>query len=182
MHILYSTNPLDAKIEGEMRQWFRDNFGDDDAKTLIEWLWDNHRDGVRFVEALSAIAVETEKNGLQFVHNLLDMARKPKLVRDAEMELIAWAKPRIEKATATIRGHRGSPESKKSEMDNFVFALEEKLYTMWPGKHRATMKGAILAAFRDVEGRLELNVATLVKTLNIEDPMSATAATAGRHR
>lgn len=180
MDFLYSTNQKDAKLEAELRQWLRDNFGEQDAKTLISWVWDNHKNGVGFVEALASICAETELNGRKFVHNLLEVAQKPKLVRDAEMEIFAWAKPRIEEATAKIRACGGDPQAKRAEMDAFVFALEDKLYNMWPGKHRATMKGAILTAFKDLGGRLEFNTGLLVQTLNMEDPLAATASTSGR--
>lgn len=175
MHILRSTNPADARVEAEMRQWYIDNFGADDARTLIEWVWENHKNGVRFVDALVEIAKETQVHGKQFVHNLLDVARKPKHVREAEVEILAWAKPRIEAAVARVIGHRASEKAKREEVNAFVEALQEKLWTMWPDKHRATMKGAVLSAFRDVDGRFELNVAALVKALNLEDPLAATA-------
>jgi hypothetical protein len=178
--LLYSKRPRDAKVEAEMRQWFRDNFGEVDAKTLIDWVWENHKDGIRFVDALVEIGVETQKNGKQFVHNLLEVARKPKHVREAEIELLMWVKPRLEKAVATVLGHRGDPDVKRQEFDGFLHALEDKLWNMYPSKHRATMKGAILSAFHDSNGRVDLNIADLVKTLNLEDPLSATANTAGR--
>lgn len=173
--ILRSTNPAEARVEAEMRQWYVDNFGASDARTLLDWIWENHRDGVRFVAALVEIAKQTQLHGKEFVHNLLDVARKPKAVREAEMEILAWAKPRIEAAVARVIGHRVSEDVKREEVNAFIEALQEKLWTMWPDKHRATMKGAVLSAFRDIDGRFELNVAALVKALNLEDPLAVTA-------
>jgi hypothetical protein len=179
--ILYSTNPDDARVEADMRQWYRDNFGEEDTRVLLDWLWDhNGKNGVRFVDALVHIAKETQIHGKQFVHNLLEVAKKPKHVREAEVEILAWAKPRLEKAAAVVMGHRGNPDVKRQEFDAFLHALEDKLWNMYPSKHRATMKGAILSAFQDVNGKTELRVSDLVKALNLEDPLAATAGTAGR--
>lgn len=164
-----------------MRQWFRDNFGEEDARALIEWLWDhNGKSGVRFVDALVHIARETETHGKGFVQNLLDVARKPKFVREAELEILAWAKPRLDKAAAIVLGHRGEERVRRDVFDEFLHGLEEKLREMYPGKHRATMKGAIVSAFCDVNGKAEFRVADLVKALNLEDPLAVTASTAGR--
>lgn len=179
--ILYSTRPEDARVEAELRQWYRDNFGAEDARVLLEWLWDhNGKSGVRFVDALVHIARETQAHGKAFVYNLLDIAKKPKEVREAELEIIAWAKPRLERSAAQIQGHRGEESVKRAEMEAFIAALQEKLWKMWPGKHRATMKGAVLSSIVDRDGKVELRVADLVKALNMEDPLAVTAATAGR--
>lgn len=179
--ILFSKNVEEARVEAEMRQWYRDNFGDTDANDLVNWLWEhNGRNDVRFVDALVHIAKETSEQGPKFVHNLLDVIRKPAEVRDAELQILAFMKPRIDKAVTVIRGHRAAPEVVQEEFDKLMFDLEDLVKKMFPGKHRATRKGAMVASLQNVNGAVSLNVATLVKTLMGEDALAATASTAGR--
>lgn len=179
--LLRATRNEEAEVEARALQRLKDRFGDVDTSTLAEWVWDRHRDGVRYVEALSAIAAEVENQGEHIFHNLLDVAKKPKHIRDAEMDIFAWVKPRLEQASNTIRGHRGDPRVKEEVTRAFFAELENYLHRVWP-RHRATTRGAIFSAFRDEGGRLSFNVAELVRVLDMEDPLSATADTAGAHR
>jgi hypothetical protein len=173
--ILRCTNENDARVEAEMRQWYRDNFGATDADALLSWVWENHRDGVTFLDAIIAIARETEQQGKQFAHNLLEIAKKPKDVREAETEIVAWATPRLQAAANTIRGHRGDPRVAREELDGLMLALESKLRRMFPHVHRALMKGAMASALVKANGAISLDVAALVKALNMPDPLAATA-------
>lgn len=173
--ILRSTRPEDAVVEAEMRQWFRDNFGADDSAALLEWVWENHRDGVRFVDALVTIARETDENGKGFAQNLIDLAKKPRATREAETEIIAWVTPRIEKAAAIVRGHRGDLKVARAELDGLMIDLESKLRRMFPHVHRALMKGAMASSLRMVDGKFTVDVAALVKALQLPDPLAATA-------
>jgi hypothetical protein len=173
--ILRSTRPEDAVVEAEMRQWFRDNFGAEDSTALIDWVWENHRDGVRFVDALVTIARETSENGKGFAQNLIDLAKKPRATREAETEIVAWVTPRIEKAAAIVRGHRGDPSVARAEFDGLMIELEAKLRRMFPDVHRALMKGAMASSLRMVDGKFSVDVAALVKALQLPDPLAATA-------
>lgn len=158
-----------------MRQWFRDNFGAEDSTALIDWVWENHRDGVRFVDALVVIARETSENGKGFAQNLIDLAKKPKATREAETEIVAWVTPRIEKAAAIVRGHRGDPSVARAEFDGLMLELEAKLRRMFPHVHRALMKGAMASSLRMLDGKFSVDVAALVKALQLPDPLAATA-------
>jgi hypothetical protein len=75
-----------------------------------------------------------------------------------------------------VRGHRGDAEVARAEFIELVTALEEKLWDMFPGLHRATMKGAILSGFSHAGGSFSLNVAQLVRALMLKDPLASTAA------
>lgn len=176
MIILRATQPKDAEAERELRLWLRANLGETDAEELVAWVWESHRNGVTYVDALAAIVRETGTRGKEFAYNLLEHARKPKEVREAEAELISWSKPRIEAAANKVRGHRGDPAVAREEFVNLCEELQEKLFKMFPLKHRATMKGAMQTGFQHTGGSFTLNVALLVKVLFMEDPLAATAA------
>lgn len=171
--ILLSTDPR----EPAARQKFIDVLGSDDAEVLVQWVYENQgRNSVSYGQALAHIAAEIDVHGPGFAHNLLDAAKKPRHVWEAERELIAWATPRIEAACNVVRGHRGDADVAKKEFDQLCYGLEEKLWNMFPHKHRATMKGAIIGSFQHKGGSMALNVAMLVKALNLDDPLAATAA------
>jgi hypothetical protein len=171
--ILLSDDPR----EPQCRQRLIDILGQEDATVLVQWLWDRHRPGGNptFGQALAAITMQTDQHGPQFARNLLDFAKKPRHVAEAEMEIMAWIKPRIEAAAAKVAGHRGDPDVAKAEFDILCYGLNEKLWNMYPHKHRATMKGAIVSSFEHKGGAFSLNVASLVKALEMDDPLKATA-------
>ena len=172
--ILFSNDPR----EPQCRQRLIDILGQEDATVLVTWLWERHHLGSSptFGEALAAITMQTDQHGHQFARNLLDVAKKPKHVSEAELEIMAWIKPRLEAAATKVQGHRGDPDVAKAEFDVLCYGLNEKLWNMYPDKHRATMKGAILTAFEHKGGAFSLNVAKLVQSLNLDDPLKATAA------
>lgn len=171
--ILLSQDPR----EPQCRQRLIDILGKEDATVLVTWLWERHHAGKSptFGEALAAVTQQTDQHGPQFARNLLDMAKKPRHVSEAEMDIMAWIKPRLEVAAAKVVGHRGDPEVAKAEFDTLCYGLNEKLWAMYPDKHRATMKGAIISAFEHKGGAFSLNVAKLVRNLELEDPLKATA-------
>lgn len=170
--ILLSSDPR----EPAARQKFINILGAEDAEVLTQWVYENQgRNSISYGEALAHIANEIDAHGPKFAHNLLDAAKKPRHVWEAERELLAWAGPRIAAACNVVRGHRGSADVAKQEFEQLCYALEEKLWNMFPHKHRATMKGAIVGSFQHKGGEIALNVAMLVKALNLDDPLAATA-------
>lgn len=170
--ILLSTDPR----EPGARQKFINVLGAEDAEVLTQWVWENQgRNSVSYGQALAHIAAEIDVHGVSFAHNLLEAAKKPRHIWEAERDILAWATPRIQAACATVRGHRGDPHVAQQEFEQLCYALEEKLWSMFPDKHRATMKGAIIGSFQNKNGGMALNVAMLVKALNLDDPLAATA-------
>ncbi len=172
--ILFSQDPR----EPQCRQRLIDLLGQQDATDLVLWLWENHKDGKEptFGQALAAITMQTDQHGVQFARNLLDHARKPKHVREAEIEIMAFITPLIHEAAETVRRNGGLEKVGNEEFHLLCYKLLEKLWKMYPYKHRATMKGAILGAFQHRNGAFTLNVAALVKNLEGTDPLEATAA------
>lgn len=171
--ILLSADPC----EPDARQKLINVLGTEDAEVLVQWIYENQgRNSISYIHALTHVAAEVDANGPGFARNLLDAAKKPKHIWEAERELLAWAMPRIEAACNVVRGHRGDPEVAKTEFDLLCYDLEEKLWNMFPHKHRATMKGAMISSFQHKGGSMSLNVAMLVKALNLDDPLAATAA------
>jgi len=149
--------------------------GEEDGKTLINWLWETHRGRGNYADILSAVVEHTLAEGPTFAQNLLTMAKKPKAISEAELEIMAFITPRINAAVNTVRGHRGDQKVAAQEFEQLCYALEEKLFRMFPAKHRATMKGAIISAFTH-KGGYTLDVAKLVQALFMEDPLASTAA------
>ena len=172
--LLLSADPS----EPQHRRTLEDLLGREDADVIVRWLWENHRNRKEptFGKVLEAIVQQTMVKGPAFARNLLDFAKKPKHVREAELEMMQWITPRINAAALKVHGHRGNQDVARSEFDLLCYQLEEKLCEMWPGKHRATMKGAIICAFEHRQGEFSLNVAKLVEALNMHDPLEATAA------
>lgn len=172
--LLLSADPA----EPVHRRALENMLGEADADTLVRWLWENHANRLQptFGQVLEAVTKQTMVKGPAFAHNLLDFAKKPEHVQEAELELMQWITPRINEAAVKVQGHRGDPDVARAEFDDLCYRLEEKLCRMWPGKHRATMKGAIICSFEHKNGAFSLNVAKLVKALNLRDPLEATAA------
>jgi hypothetical protein len=182
--ILHSTTPEDGEVEKQIRGWFEDNFGREDAEALVEMIWLRERNGARLVDALVVIAKEYkahEQNSVAeakaFLGNLLDMARTPAAVREAEMDLLGYARPILERLAARIQGHRGDPIVREESLEEFRALVREKIRSMWPRKHRAAIDGALVVAARAEGGRLVFNARACVKALEMNgDPLEATAA------
>jgi hypothetical protein len=172
--ILLSNSPHEAAC----RQKLIDALGAEDEEVLVQWLYERHcgRTSPTFGEVLDAISKQTEQYGVKFAQNILDVAKKPKHIREAEVELIAWIGPKVEHAASIVQGHRGDFAIAKEEFDKLCYELEEKLCAMFPGKHRATMKGAIVSSFLHKGGAFSLDVSALVRALEMKDPLEATAA------
>ncbi len=166
--ILYSADPR----EPALRQKLIDILGSVDAGTLIRWVRETHAaQEISFGDALALIVEQTEVQGLKFAHNLLEVAYKPRDVREAEMEIFGWAKPRIEKAAAVVLGHRGDQEVAKKEFADLCVGLMEKLHHLFPSKHEAVLRGAVVLAFTHKNGQFSLDTAALVKAVNTPMPM-----------
>jgi len=171
--MLLSSDPREPRC----RQVLTDLLGSADATDLVRWLWERHHAGSAptFGDALAAVTEQTERNGLQFARNLLDVARKPKHVSEAECDVMAWVIPRIEEAAVTVQGHRGNPEVAREEFAALCWQLEEKLRRMFPDAHRASLRGAVVSSFVHQGGAFSLDVAALVRALHLPDPLAVTA-------
>lgn len=171
--ILLSSDPREAPC----RQKLIDVLGAEDATVLTTWLWERHHAGKSptFGDVIAAIVQKTEIHGPTFAKNLLDAAKKPREQSEAEIEIMAWVTPRIHAAAARVMGHRGDQDVARAEFDTLVRELEAKLWNMFPDKHRATMKGAIVVSFKHKGGEFVIDVGALVRALFLTDPLAATA-------
>ena len=157
--ILISDDPR----EPVFRQRLVDMLGAEDARQLVGWVHETHRSqGITFADALSIVLNGIDRQGLSFAHNLLEVAWKPRDVREAEMEILDWARPRIERAAATVLGHRGDAVVAKREFADLAVELMEKLHRLFPDSHEATLRGAVVLALKHEGGQFTLNVAELV--------------------
>lgn len=170
--ILLSKDPR----EPALRQKLIDLLGGEDAETLVQWVYENEgRNNVRYCQALYVIVMGIETQGMGFAHNLLEAAKKPKHIWEAERQILGWLIPRLKEAGVVIQGHRDDPVAVDAEREKLIEGLLEMLWKMYPDKHRATMKGAVVGSFQRKGSEIGFNVAMLVKALNLEDPLWATA-------
>jgi hypothetical protein len=166
--ILCSTDPR----EPTCRQALIDKLGREDAEKLIRFVLETHEtQGLSFGDALALIVEQTERLGLPFAHNLLEMAWKPREVREAEIEILGWAKPKIEQAANVVLGHRADPSVAKKQFADLCVELMDKLTRMFPDKHVAAVRGAVLVAFTHKDGQFSLDVAALVKAIHTPIPL-----------
>lgn len=178
--LLRCTTSPESADELELRKWLVDKFGETDEETLARYVWENHKGrGVEYLQVLAAFVRETAANGTGFVRKLLDGAAKPLEQRQAEIELLAWWTPRKDAAIAKVNRYRGEDQKKaaREEYDALVRGLIWTVHQMWPDKHRATVKGAVLAAFVHDEdgGNYTFEVSRLVGALANPDPLAANA-------
>ncbi len=170
--ILLTNNPA----ERELRSWLINAIGEEDQRVFVEWVWDNHRaSGVSYVDALAAIVQETGERGPGFLHNLLDFAKKPKEVRELEQQIIAWANPKIRAAAAVVAGHRGDQDVARDQQQTFADEFVSFLRRLFPHTHRAAMHGAVVSTLKNENGAFTLDVAGLVKSLRMDDPLASNA-------
>ncbi len=177
--ILRSTSPESAEVEQKLYDWFIENFGEEDTKTFLEWLWGREK-GERYVLAMQHIAKETAARGKPFFHNILEHAKldtKTKEQRDAEEELLSAMLPVIERVKTNIQGHRGAEDAREEGLREIRVRLRETLRRMFPSKHRATLDGAIMCGTLLQGGFPTLNCAAVVAALmKHEDALATTAA------
>lgn len=167
--ILLSDDPREPRN----RQRLIDLLGAEDAGVLVRWVHETHRaQGIAFGDALQTIADETDARGPQFARNLLDVARKPKHVRDAEVEILSWVKPRVDRAIAVVMGHRGNADVAREQYGLFIEELRAYLNRNYK-RHQATIDGAIMTGCSHNNGQFEVRVHQIVAALDLKDPMSA---------
>lgn len=168
--ILLSNDPR----EPAARQRLVDLLGAEDARVVAQWVLETHRRfGASYGEALEHVTQECATKGRGFSSNLLEIAKKPKHLREAEMEITAWVVPKISTAVTTIRGHRGNPEVADRLYKELVAELDSTLARWYPSVHEATRRGALLTSCSHAEGQISINVAALVRALDLPDPMRA---------
>lgn len=168
--IHFSADPREPRD----RQFLIDELGQEDAEVLVSWIKDTHRaQGMPFGDALNLVAENTRVHGKRFAQNLLDMAKKPKHIRTAEMDLLGWVKPRVEKASAIVLGHRGDPRAVQSEFGILVEDLMAYLRRTYPKTHEATVRGAVLTGCSHKNGAFSVEVHTIIAALDLKDPLSA---------
>ena len=166
----------ESDAELEIRKWLQNELGVADELALSGWLWENHgRSGVAYVDALAEVARAIHAKGKPFAHALLEIAKKPKDRREAETEILHFMSPRLQKATSTVRGHRGDPKVAEQEFNELQAELMWKLRAMYNNSASFT-RGAILSAFVHREGAFELVIAKLVEQMCQEDPLQTNAA------
>ena len=161
--------------ELEVRKQLVGILGEEDERTLSRWVFENHRDGVRYTQALKSIFEGASVYGKQFLENLLDVAKKPKEVAQAEVAVFAWVKERTVLVVKTVQRSKDKEKAAKEELDGFMHDFVGYLHRMFPDKHRATVHGAIIGGMRHVEGKFSVDVAGIVKALFNEDPLAANA-------
>jgi len=180
--ILRSKAPELGEDEKRILNWFEENFGLEDTATLASWVWDKERNDGKYVAALWHIAGQMKdherrdpKSGRRFVQNLVEFARKPRVDRDAEVELAEHMREKVAKGMAWVRGHREDQAAKDEIVGDLRRHLREKLRQMWPDKHRATIDGALMVGLSARGGKPFLDFAAIVKAMNEPDPLATNA-------
>jgi len=170
--ILRTSDPA----EKEVIDWYVENFGKEDAMTVIDWIWSRERTTGRFVGALLHVANEVQSQGRQFFHNLLVHTRIPRPQREAEEQIMERVRPFVEKARITILGHRGAEDAVEEAMRELRVHVREEIRKMWPDRHRATIDGAILSATSGRGGPAIIDFKKLVAALVAPDALATTAS------
>jgi hypothetical protein len=174
--LLRSTDIKDSEDEKKILDWFVENFGEADARDLVEWVWARERNPSRYVLALFHIAREVKLHGKVFVQRILDHARSLFPHREKEEQLMAATLPFVEKARITIQGHRGDEMAVEESMRELRVRLRENIRRIWPEKHRATIDGAIVTATQVRGAACIIDFRKLVTTLAGTDALAETAA------
>lgn len=169
--ILRTTQPQHAADEKELRDWLQANLGVEDAELLAAWIWENeHRTGpVAYLSGLAQVVQGAATMGRSFVGNLLDMAKKPKEVRDAELELTRFAGALLRKLTDRVRAHGGDPAAAHEAELELRARVREKVEAMWPGTPDYIINGAMAVGVTHKNGAFGVEVAHLVKGMLQED-------------
>lgn len=172
--ILKSTDPKESQAEKDIVQWFINNFGETDAHTVCDWVWARERNPVKYVDTLVHIAKKSS-NDRDFFNNVLKYAQTQQAtpeIRDAQMHLEAKFLPMVERARIKIGGHRGDPKLVEEALEEMRKKLEDEIRKMWPGKHRATVHGAIMCG----TSPRGIDFGAIARALiNNKDPLEANA-------
>lgn len=178
--ILRAQTPHDAKDEAELRNWLVKELGEEDQRILAEWVWDVHRDGVRYVDALAVIIRHGGPLPLDerkaFFGRLLEVAKRPHDIREAELDLLAWFNTHSKTAVAAVNQNGATQSAAQAEMNALIEKLEAKVHKMFPGCHRASVRGAIISSFTDTGGEFKFDAHRLVQALSSkQQPLAETA-------
>ena len=177
MTMLLRASERDSLHELELRKWLVGELGEADEATLSSWIWERHqREPGEYVDVLAEIVRQGGARGKAFVGPLLDLARKPREVREAEIAIAQWVKPRLDHAVSVVRLHGGSQEAAEGEYKLFLDDLTAMLRGMYPLAHRATMTGALASSVKHGGGSFTVDAAKIVHCLGMPEPLAATAA------
>lgn len=153
--------------EPALRAWLESALGASDAADLATWFGDHYR-GPAYVQAIEDVKRQTIAHGPGFLRNLVAHARKPREQREAEEQLLAWWLPRARRA-AEIVSRSGEPEAWRGEYDRLVSDAETELRKLFPGRHDATYRGALVSTLRWAGTDISLDYARVVEFLMQDD-------------
>jgi hypothetical protein len=176
--ILRSTDPNQAELEKLFRTHLVDSLGEEDASTLIEWVWSNStRLGIgSFVSGLGDLVMAIERGGRDAIRKLLDVAKRTPEERDAIVQLEAWFMPRGNRTAANIyRDGFADDAKKKKHMSELADELMNELHRMWPRAHQATVRGAVLEGLEAAPEGVRLHADQVVRSMMAPDPLADTA-------
>lgn len=182
--ILRCLTEQESKDERELRVWLALNIGETDEATLTEWVWSNHHgSGIKYLEALAAIIQQTATRGREYVNGLLEMARKPRARREAEMDLLQWWIPLSNRAIAKVKDCKAEDRAAAAheEFGGLIELLTAKLHAMFPDKHRATIRGAVAVAFVKAPTGWEFDASRCITACTQEDPLAVNGRASWSH-
>lgn len=172
-----ATDPQHAKDELEFRQYLHAQLGDTDAQLLVDFVYENAATPVAYVTGLAHLVKGVGASGPGFVGQLIELAKKPKEAREAEMDIAVYVKLVIGDATHRIRCEpAGTREQVADELWREVLhRTREKLNAMWPGTPDYIVNGALLVGMQwDREsGHFNAFPAKIVDAMRRKDPVAS---------
>jgi len=172
----------ESEDEKKIVNWFVENFGVEDTREVLLWVWQRERDAKNYVRALYKIGEVIKSreaaegvSGREAFSPFLEHARKPRGDRELAEQVMAVMQPLVDKARIQIFGHRGDPAAVEGEIRMLRVRLREECRRLWPRAHRATIDGAIVSATQVRGGAGLIDFVKLVELLSGPDALSETA-------
>lgn len=174
--ILRTTDRQHASDETEFRKYLISELGTEDAETLASFTWENSATPVAYMTSLAHLVRGVGTHGKGYVSRVLEVARKPKEIREAEMDLAVFAHVVVNDCSRRVAC---SPEAERGKVAEevwleLVHRTREKLGRMWPGSPDYIVNGALAVGciWDKQAGTFGIEPIKLVAAMRQKDPLA----------
>lgn len=132
--ILRTTDERHAKDEASFRKYLVEILGEADEKRLIEFTWDHSATPVAYMLSLAHLVRGVRTEGRKHVERILEVAAKPKHVREASMDLAVFAKVVVDDVAGRVRDAKPEDRAKVAQegWDEVLTRVRVQLVKMFP--------------------------------------------------
>lgn len=172
--ILRTTSPQASKDEADFALYLTGRLGEADSTDLARFVWETAgEDQHRYLVGRAAMCRGVDKDGPAFVANVLQLARKPKEQRQAELELAMFSQQLLGRIVEKLRRHPDDQAAAHDAWREIGQSLQAQVRKMFPSVPDYQRDGALVRFTRweKSAGKFHIDAASIVAHCLSPDPM-----------